>query len=98
MILLSSLRLLHVLDITRSRMDSRYAWGWGQYGYTIFFEATWVHASKPRRRVTRPQGWSADSAAALDAWSAAHDYVGILTAGVDLPEMSMFWPGSTTGR
>lgn len=62
-----------------------------QHGYQVFFEATWVHASKRGGRITRPPGWTVvDSVAALDAWSIAHDYVGVLPAGVlSLPEVDI---------
>lgn len=65
--------------------------GLGPHGYTVLFEATWVHAPRPRRRVSRPEGWSVvDSALVLDAWSAEHDYVGVLPASVlDLPEVDV---------
>ncbi len=54
-----------------------------QHGYTLFFEATWVHATKPGRPTIRPPGWTVvDSVAALDTWSLAHDYVGVLPEGV----------------
>ena len=62
-----------------------------QHGYTVFFEATWVHASKPGRPPTRPPGWSVvDTVAALELWSTAHDYVGVLPGTVlALPEVDV---------
>lgn len=62
-----------------------------QRGYTVFFEATWVHASRPRRPTARPTGWTVlDTVAALEVWSTAHDYVGVLPAAVlALPEVEV---------
>lgn len=62
-----------------------------QHGYTVFFEATWVHAPKPGRPSQRPPGWTVvDTVAALEVWSTAHDYVEVLPAAVlALPEVDV---------
>ncbi len=62
----------------------------GDHGFTVLFDATWIHAPAPRSGATRPPvDWSVITTPALLAeWSERHDYVGVLTEpALRLPEL-----------
>ncbi|WP_152364516.1 hypothetical protein [Microlunatus speluncae] len=58
-------------------------------GFTVLFDATWVHAPAPRTGAAHPEDWSVITSPELLAeWSRRHDYVGVLTeAALRLPEL-----------
>jgi hypothetical protein len=60
-------------------------------GYELLFEATWVYAAVPARPTAQPPNWSVIATPTeLDAWSVAHDYVGVLPPDVlTLPEVKV---------